>query len=315
MTGLPTLRSVSSMSNNHVRRKLVGPLLFAALVVHAEPKPQEVDRKVVTGIWSLTTQEKAVTVSDVTKALHLEITQYAPTPKGGWEKVSYKQIDSADANDRNPILIFAFSEIMTYRPIPGIPGPPTKPAQTIRVIFQPGNCISAQSISAQTGASFSALFPAITSQALRAGSLINTSTLQPVQEKKLYFSRVKGNPGNSKIKAVENSLTLTGKCSRTVDIGKEFDYDYWPSRCPFHYTQQFINTIIVPALRQQYGSEYTKYAIENPQIEDYGSFMSLRFSQREALADPQTQFVMEVDRCNLKVNRTWEVPAAAIGGK
>ena len=168
MTGLPTLLSVASTINNHVTRKLVGPLLFAALVVHAEPKP--VDSKVVAGIWALMTQEEAVTVSDVAKALHLEITQYAPTPKGGWEKVSYKRIDSADANGRNPILIFAFSEIMTYGPIPAIPGPPTKPAQTIRVIFQPRNCISAQSISAQTGASFRAHFPAITSKALGAGA-------------------------------------------------------------------------------------------------------------------------------------------------
>jgi hypothetical protein len=79
--------------------------------------------------------------------------------------------------------------------------------------------------------------------------------------------------------------------------------------------QRLVNTIVIPALKEKHGLEYTRYAIDDPQIQDYGSFMVLRFNRPSAQSDRLTQFAMEVDRCDLKVNRTWEVRVEALGKK
>jgi hypothetical protein len=143
---------------------------------------------------------------------------------------------------------------------------------------------------------------------------MKTSNATDLLKRKTYFTRIPGAPGDSKVQAVESTLSLDGECSQTVEIGKSFDYDYWPNLCPFQYTAELRDTIIASALRQKLGNDYTKYAIDDPQIEDYGWFMALRFRLRDASQEKQAQFAMDVDRCESKVIEVWEVPANVADG-
>jgi hypothetical protein len=290
-----------------MNRIFIGALLLGAIVARGEPR--QVNKKLVAGVWALTTQGEAATLPDMIKALRLDIAQYTATIDEGSQKVTYKRAELHSASDENPVSMFSFTNVIFYLPVPTLPGPGLKPAQSIHILFQRDACLSHEAVTTQTGVAFRSYFPPIVS-GLRAGiSTMNVSARQDEPER-VYFARVPGHPGENKIETVENTLTLRGECSQEVGIDKTFDYDYWPARCPFSYNRQLINAAIIPALKQRYGDGYTKFTIDDPEIKDYGSFMALRFNERGSPVGQGTQVGMTVDRCDLKVSSTWEVSAA-----
>lgn len=290
-----------------MHRIFIGALLLGAIVARGEPR--EVNETLVAGVWTLTTQGEAATLADITKALRLDIAQYTATIDEGSQKVTYKRAELHGASDENPVSMFSFTNVIFYLPVPTLPGPGPKPAQSLHILFQRNACLSHEAVTTQTGVAFRSYFPPIVS-GLRAGiSTMNVSTRRDEPERS-YFARVPGYPGENKIETVENTLTLRGECSQEVGIDKTFDYDYWPTRCPFSYNRQFISAAIIPALKQRYGDDYTKFMIDDPEIKDYGSFIGLRFNERGSPIGQGTQVGMTVDRCDLMVSSTWEVLAA-----
>lgn len=306
-----TIRGAASLVIALLMAAVVSAVAFAG---PGDVEPQEVDDKIADGIAALTKQDNAVNLTDMIRALHLDLSWYKRSEHpGSTFNVDYWRRESADLRKKSPILYFTFTTVQVHFPIPSIPGPPLRPSQSIKILLERGRCISVKALAERIHAKFRAYHPAIMASTNRAAGAVATSTSESRDEAHLsYFARIDGTPGASKTEAVENGLDLDDECSQQVGISKTFDYDYWNSLCPFEYNAHLVDSAVVPAMKEKYGASYTEFALQQPDLKDYGSFIALRFYKSTAGPNQVDEFAMEVDRCTAKVTRTWEVPASAL---
>ena len=287
-------------------------MVTVALGARRDMVPQEVDGKIADGIAALTKQANAVTLADISRSLDLDLSWYERIVTFN---VDYRRRDAEDVRNKSPILYFTFTDVSVSFPIPSLPGPPPRPDQSIKIVFERGRCISVKAVAERLHAKFRAYPPAIMSMpsTSHAVGFVATLTSESNDQAHLtYSARIEGNPGATKTEAVENHLYLEDECSQEVGISKTFDYDYWNSLCPFEYNARLIDSAVVPAMQEKYGSKYTEFALRQPVLKDYGSFIALRFYKSAAGPNQEDEFAMDVDRCTMKITRTWEVPAEAL---
>jgi len=285
-----------------------------ALGVRGDTLPQEVDGKIADGIVALTTQSNAVSLADISRAFDLDLSWYKPAESAGSTfNMTYWRREAAYIREKTPILYFTFTNVELHFAIPSVPGPAMPPDQSIKILLERGRCISVKTLQGPLHVQFKGYPPAINPAASRAAAPVATSTSESHDQPQLtYFARLAGHPGAGKTAAVENGLYLENECSQEIGISKTFDYDYWNSLCPFNYNERLIDSVVVPAMKQRYGSEYAEFAIQQPDLKDYGSFIVLRFYKSAVGPGQEAEFAMEVDRCTKKATRTWEVPAEAV---
>jgi hypothetical protein len=280
--------------------------LMAAFAVCAESEPQEVDQLTAQGIAALAVQPDAVTLDDISHALHLNLEDYPRTSGTHW-RTEWRR-----ASDAPPIRYFQLGNVDVSLAVPYTSATPTRPAQQITIVFDRGQCIAVRTLAALTHVEFRGVRLPIMST---SGRTAEPTMVSAPQEQLSFFARIVGSPDRSKTQVVETTVGLDGECSQRVGITKEFDYEYWNSLCPFEYSDQLVRTAVIPALKDKYGSKYAEYAVRTPDMKDYGSFIALRFYRSAVGPNTEDEFAMEVDRCSRKVTRTWVVPAAALKDK
>ena len=289
-------------------------MVTVALPVRAENVPQEVDVKIADGIAALTKQVTAVTPMDISRALDLDLNWYkrSENEEGGFD-VDYWRGESKEIRARTLVLYFRLTTVQVYFATPSIPGPALPPSQWIKVLLERGRCLSVKALAERLHVKFRGYRPAIMASTDGPARPVATLASESNDQGPLsYLARIAGNPGASKTEAVENLVDLHEECSQAVNIQKTFDYDYWNSLCPFEYNDRLIDSVVVPPIKEKYGSEYTEFALRRPELKDYGSFIALRLYKSAAGPNQKNEFAMEVDRCTEKVIRTWEVPVEAL---
>jgi hypothetical protein len=282
-------------------------MLMVPFTVCAESEPQEVDQLTAQGIAALVEQPNAVRLDDISHALHLNLGDY-PRSSGTYWRTAARR-----ASDGPPILYFQFGDVVVSLAAPYMSAPPLRPTQSIKIVFDRGQCISVRTLAALTHAEFRGVRLPIMSGGSRLAEPTAVSTLQAQNRSGLgYFARITANPDRSKTQVVETTIGLDSECSQEVGISKEFDYEYWNSLCPFVYSDDFVQSAVIPALRDKYGSRHVEFGVYTPHMKDYGSTIALSFYRSAVGPNTEDEFAMEVDRCTRKVTRTWVVPAEAL---
>jgi len=281
--------------------------LMVPLAVSAESELQEVDQLTAQGIAVLVEEPNAVKLDDISHALHLNLGDY-PRSSG-----TYWRSDARRAVDARPVLYFQLGDVDVSLAATYMSAPPLRPTQSIKIVFDRGRCISVRTLAALTHAEFRGVRMPIMSANGPTAKPTTVSTLQAQNGSELsYFARIAGSPDPSKTQVVETTVGLDSECSQEVGISKEFEYDYWNSLCPFGYSDDLVQSAVIPSLRDKYGSRYVEYAVYTPHIKDCGSSIALRFYRSVVGPNNEDEFAMEVDRCTRKVRRTWVVPAEAL---
>jgi hypothetical protein len=283
-------------------------MVTVSLPARGDMARKEVNHQIADGIVTLTKQTQAVTLADISRVLALDPMWYQRS-----ESAEYWRRAAEDAQKKSPIVLFAFTNVLVSSPVYSLSSPPVQPAQSIKILFERDRCISVKALAERLHVQFKAYPPPIMSSMSRAGGFVATLTTEFQSPTRLFYSvRLEATPGASKTEALENALTLDDECSQQVRISKTFDYDYWNQLCPFEYSDQLVDSTVIPAIRGKYGSQYTEFALHEPNMKDYGSFIALRFHKSAAGPNQENEFAVEVDRCTRKVTRTWEVPVAAL---
>lgn len=200
-----------------------------ALAAQGQDGLQEVDGKVVDGIVALTTQVKAVSLGDLTRALNLDLTLYERSDRATTTfRTVYWRRQTQDVRPQDPLLYFSLTNVEVQLPVPSGVGSPPRPYQSIKLVFAKGRCISTRALEERLHIKFRSYTPPIMSSAQRASESIATAASEPpARPRSSYFLRVPGTSGSNKTDAVENGLDLDGECSQQVGISKSFNYDYW----------------------------------------------------------------------------------------
>ena len=76
--------------------------------------------------------------------------------------------------------------------------------------------------------------------------------------------------------------------------------------CPFHYNKKTITRLVVPTLKNSYGSNYVWYDLKNPTVLKNKGGVELIFLQSRPDVMDTPNFVIEIDSCRSKVIKAYE---------
>ncbi len=227
-------------------------LLTAPVAISGDAKPLEKsvspsDRALLAGLWSLTSQPRAITLEDVTKKLHIDRRNYKV--EGGPIYYFLSALNQDQISGRVSVPIRA---ITLWAPsiIPGV-----QANQELRIHLSNDVCMSTNSAAPYTDSPVMTEWVPCTDGAACGSEMT-------------YFLSPGQNRADKRL-AIGSQLRVARECSHEVVIAKTFDKDYWLALCPFSYSKQ-VRDSVVAEVKQKYGDTYASLDLGQPRITDYG---------------------------------------------
>jgi hypothetical protein len=249
------------------------------------PPTEVIDGALIEGLVSLTRQPHAITFKDVERELRIKPPDYEIEGSGNSYELRARWSAAHEQRTADPIAYLSQSDVIQGPDFSArFPGAqPWPDTQELRISLSRDVCVSAEAVQPHA-AGFTSIAVA--------------------------GFRIKGNAEKDKSVAMESTLYIDRRCPRSLRIEKHFDPGYWSYVCPFSYTQDLIETHILPALREKFGPGFEAFDLQNPQIKASGPGVQLIYALRKtspgARADPQPSLRLEVSRCTREVGKVWE---------
>ena len=91
---------------------------------------------------------------------------------------------------------------------------------------------------------------------------------------------------------------------------KQFAREYWSARCPFSYSQDVVDTLIIPGLKSNFGPGFAAYDLSTPKIEDLGGHVMLTYQTTRPPSSspdvPGPRLRIDIDRCGPRFEKAWQ---------
>jgi hypothetical protein len=122
-----------------------------------------------------------------------------------------------------------------------------------------------------------------------------------------YSLKIVGDRSADQSEARLNFIATRVSCGEFIDIEKWFEDGYWSAACPFSADEHFVQSVIIPAVRELLGPEADTYNLGSPQMNEVEKqVVQLGYDQvRPATPDPGWRPIrlwLGMDRCSHKVS-------------
>lgn len=191
-------------------------LLAVAFAAHADVPPLQVDGAIARGVVALIRQGNAVTLHDLSSALHVNLRWYRRAD----DRETYRRREGIGHRPDAPMPYFVLSDVVSS-PVPPpfpLPGPPARPTQSIRILFDRDRCLSVRVLEVGTRAKFKAFRVPVMSDVSHMGNrarlVLTGADASRSKEAWSYGARIAGGPHHGKTQAMLTLVGLEGECSQ-----------------------------------------------------------------------------------------------------
>ena len=245
--------------------------------------PVHIDNDLKDAVWALTMQPGAMTLDAVFQYLRIERDDYDVDGGGESGEVMIRGSSAKPSRAANPITMIMLSPVLGQYD--------GKFNQNLRVTFNRRFCLSAD---------------AITDHVIGSGNRWVNSP-----DGMGGWFKIDGGHASEKSAALDSLLIVGAGCGGQIEVDKHFDPEYWRARCPFTYSQNFVDNQIIPGLKSSYGTGFSAYDLSAPKIEDHGRYVQLTYQQASAMSaghvGQSPRLSVEIDRCGQRqFSRAWD---------
>jgi hypothetical protein len=256
----------------------------------ASSSPVDVSRDLGPGLLRLTRQSGAVSLRDVAAELHLSLSDYVDQDVGGQTAPATKRDWARSTTGASPVFWIRVEKVQQSLDVSDRDSPlPVR--QKIEIRLAHGACVAMDAIRARELARDRSL-PGLPTVSVFASHNPTQAAVLPVVQDNLTDHG----------KAHESSLQVGPGCAEDILIEKWFDAGYWNSACPFSADHRYVQAVIIPAVRKLLGSELATYAVDSPQVYDFGKSVQVGLdSVRPGDPPPDWQpnrVWLNIDRCS-----------------
>lgn len=253
----------------------------------------DVTDRIGDSLLALTTQTQPIAMEDLVAQLHVDVSEYEHLAASNvWLRRKWDAGGGVGARD--PVNRIELHEVEHYpHRVDSLSSASEVAAeQKVELLLNSDVCVSAQDLRARLAKQESLHADALTVAVMADRSPHSDGLI------------VDGDHSPDKSKARSSTLTVGNDCARRVLIQKWFDGDYWSYVCPLTQEEALTDTVILPALKKELGSDTGQYDLTTPYMFDAGRWLTLTYKRRPVSPVQQSvEASVTIDRCSHHVTR------------